>query len=501
MVNVEDLSFHDHERGAAEHAKAYLVAAGLNLAYQYMNSGGDVAPMDIDSGGRPRLLEAPPERATTSKKMPMRRLVPAKRSRRGTTRVPRKKRKYRSKSRRTRARTYRSRKLALGSRPIKVGVRAKISKAQRYGCVRKIELGGLVSDPDCAYVGHSTQPGVELSKMWARAIVRGLLRQAGMDVTAWEQPIPFASATTDNTEMILKVFYRQSGSSVGSNDTEALPQISVTPLQTMRVISTSLFQQFANIVEADVDAIITRIELHTSDPAVAVAKFSAGSAKVHMRLHSKLVIQNRTRSSNSTQTGELVNDVTNNPLVGYRYGVKGNGFRIRNISASSAPDSNNQIGTGFIANNSTGLITARSVTTNISPSKKPLYGSDFSGRVTVNKIQILPGAIRTDTLVEQRTYTFNYMWSQFKDDIVEATTGNNQSRREYYYHGKSAMVGLEKLCNTRDAAEPNVVLGYELTKTYHMYVTGTTRKVCLPLVDIIGGTLFDQNEPNDPAPE
>ena len=502
---VTENSYPAEARAGAVAAAALAGHVG-NAIYQYMTAGGGAVPMEVDSGGQ-LALPAPGNGsgATSSKSMPLRRLIPAKRSRRGTSRVPRKKRRtYRVKNRRV-ARTYRRRKLALGAKRIRVGVRAKLSKAQKYGCVRKIELGGLVEDPDCVYVGHNTQPGIELVKMWARAITRALLRKAGMGCTAWEQPIPFASTTTDNSQMTLKVFYRQNGGSVNTTmpvtsggDTEATPQIAITPLSTMRNISTSLYGQFQNIIGADRDAILTRIELHTSDPSVAVAKFTCGSSRVHFRVHSKLVIQNRTRAGPTENLAtELVNDVTNNPLVGYRYGTKGTGFRVRNISAATDPDSNNQVGTGFFGNNSTGLITARSQSTNILPSKKPLYGSDFQGRVTVNKIQVLPGGIRTDTLNDSRSYSFNYMWTRFKEDTSKATTGNAQSGREYFYQGKCSMVGLEKLCNTRDANEPDVVLGYELTKTYHMYVTGTETKMCLPLVDILGGTAFDQNQAND----
>lgn len=489
MVQVHDWSYPD-ERGARD----YAVAAGLsslgNLLYQYYNapSGQVVAP-------------ATTRKPVAKKKMPPKSAM--KRGRRGYARAPRKKaRKMTAKKSTTRARTFRRRRLAVGSRPIARGAVAKSSKAQRLGCVRKIELGGLVSDLDCVYVGHCTQPGIELTKMWARSIVRALLRKAGMGVTSWEQPIPFNGTTTDNVEMILKVFYRQNGGSANVGitsgfDTEALPQISITPNQTMRVISTSLYNQFNNIVSADEDAILTRVELHTSDPPLAVAKFVCASSKVHMRLHSKLVVQNRTRSSDSAQTGELVNDVTNNPVVGYRYGTSGTGFRVRNIS--NGTDTNLQIGVGFFGNNSTGLITARALTTNISPSKKPLYGSDFQGKVSVNKIQILPGACRVDTLKESATYSFNYMWSRFKEDIKKTTTGEAQAGREYFYQGKCAMIGVEKLCNTRDGNEPSVIIGYELTKTYHMHVTGSETKYCMPFVDVLGGTDFVQNQ-NPPPP-
>jgi hypothetical protein len=371
------------------------------------------------------------------------------------------------------SRRYKTFTQGLGVKKAYKGTLAKTSTAQKLGCVRRVESGGIVQDADCVYVGHHDMPGQEMFDMFCRSVIRTLVRRAGMDVSSWESGLPWVS-TTDNFALRILTVYQPFG---GSTNLIPTSPFDIGGGLTLNSLTTGLVGQLRGIQTANPEARLVRIDLQTLDPNRTISSIECGSSHVSVKVVSKLMIQNRTKSSNQPAAGELINDVTNNPLVGYLYHTKGSGFRPRLIFNNLETDAT--VGQGFLANNATGLITAVADTTNPSQSKKPLFGSHFQGKVHVNKVQVLPGGIRKNTLIHLKKYRLNDFWRKINDDIVPSGDNN----RNYRFVGESGMFGLEKALNARDD-EPDVVVGWELNQVYSMFVTGSLNKYIMPLVSI-----------------
>jgi hypothetical protein len=402
----------------------------------------------------------------------------------GSTRSRRYKRKTRAK--RKRARTTKKTAHPLIVKRVYRGVKALTAKASRYGCVRRVESGGEFEDPDCVYVGHHNCPPREMFDMLCRSIVRFLFQEAGMDTAAWENRVAFANSA-NNPGMRLLVTYQPFGGDTVI--TSPVPFDSGDNF-TLETFVTALVAQFRGIKAAADDARIFRIELQTLSPLRAVASVEASSTFVYLRCTSMLEVQNRTQSANDPAldpTRNLINDVTNNPLKGYLYHTNGSGFRPRQIF--NTLDASQRVGMGFIANNSTGLITARATTTNPSQSKKPFHGSVFQGKVYINKVGVQPGQMIHDKITYLKKLKFDDLWRKISDDILPAGDGD----RSYRYIGSCGMFGLEKRVNTRSSQEPNVRIGWELNQTYHMYIRGTKTRVIMPLVSVKSQADVEQN--------
>lgn len=354
---------------------------------------------------------------------------------------------------------------ATGVRKIRRGAKARVSTASKLGYELTFENGGVVGDGNCVYIGHCSRAPQTEWAMFIGALYRLLMRKAGADFSSWQELPQFINVSNfvvrirftyqpeaDSTILGEGFFTLDLGAShsinVGNFEGAMQAEYSINEDLTWKQVSMQLFA--------------------TGSSVETVGTVNIDACQMHYTLVSTLRLQNRTLDGVGDPTDKLINSVTNNPLLGMRYEAKGKGFRTRYpvfTSEGLPPAGEVASGAGFGGNTKIGVILARSEFTNPTNTNKPVDPSFFQNLQRINKIQITPGGIREDKLVEKYHRNPNAVFKQLDIGGTISTKG-----LKFEAYGRSVMVGLEKAMTT-GTENVRVEVGFQLDRKHYCYLT------------------------------
>lgn len=371
-----------------------------------------------------------------------------------------------------------------GPRKFATSRRMVIPKAVKYGIMKQDEDGGVITDANRVYVGHATCAPNDYLFLMAASIVRWLYDKADVQFTRWDD--------IDPVDHRFVVGYRRTLNSP-EEETTAFSASGLT----YAAIAQQVLDEMKGVMQQTQDG-IDWTALNTTfttfgmlfGAGTPIARLPANDATFILSVKSVLRVQNRTLADHDDVGGtadeqakaRATDHVENNPLVGYKYRVKGKGFLVRE-AAFNAVTQLNTVGAGYGANNDTGLITNDGFATN--DSDKPLPPSSFQGCRKAARITLNPGGIGSDTISHVFKMKLNSFVQRFAATYI---TDNPGYIRDFKWYGYSSMVGLESALNSRQSTEQQISIAYEMNRTSYAYLKVIPSRISMPFVQV------DENE-------
>lgn len=315
----------------------------------------------------------------------------------------------------------------------------RISPFSRWGSVFHSENGGVVTDPDAVYVGHSTCCMNEIMQSMARAVFKQIFLQAGIKFDSWLESV-------DDNDRTFTFRYSYSSTDSGVTITRAVDLSGLTYSGGASAWVTDM----QTAIGTDASPVFRKCELtydiSTGNVAPPVAILYLDHFVLKLRIISDLMLQNRTAGSTTAGGADLITDIANNPVAGTKYYSKGNGL---------IPRVQNATYTTLTADQTTGLINVAAASFNPNQSKMPPPGSYFEYCRSTGKVNIQPGDIKRSVAVTQVSYTWNKMCQKYVFPLFTPTSAIPIA------FGKTCTYGVEKVLNSR-VDEPSVSVGYEI---------------------------------------
>ena len=360
--------------------------------------------------------------------------------------------------------------------------RHKMSRACTHGVMYEREFGNVITDTENVYVGHATVAPNEYALLFCCAVVRWLYNKADIPFTKW--------GDTDASPHEIDIKYRDN---LGLERRGTVTSIA-TVGKTYKVISRELNDLIQDIfLQSGAPGTFLWDSVHNTLESirmfvpginpVVVSDLNVLDAKFCIHTKSVLKVQNRTLANHDVADADAaraannVDHIENNPLVGFRYMVKGKGFLARSPSNVTSGPPLSTVGAGFGANNESGLITARFAETQ--ESRKPLPPTSFQGCNYAKKVLIQPGEIVRDVISSKMDLKANDFLSRFALTYFDTTNGY---RRDFKWYGKSSMLGLESVMNSNTNEQP-VAISYELNRYTDAYIHTHPNRVSYPLFE------------------
>jgi len=263
----------------------------------------------------------------------------------------------------------------------------------KTGVVLNREVYGLVSDPDCCYVGHHTYDPSFYGFGIACAIVRKLLRKAGYNPTSLKEVVPTYGNYNSGNEKIQFCFtYINQDGSIG----DAAPYIfgptsSITNIVDGSNLAATIVDFFNSIAGNTIPApfIIETVYLRIVDGSTTnslgylLASLNLKNEIVHMYSYSVLTLQNRTL--NAVGAGTNTDDSSAQPLIGKRY-----------LFSSAIPKMKEK---GYVMEGTynQGILLLRAGTGGgvVPPQwKEPPLQKEFSNCTTIGNVNLQPGEMK-----------------------------------------------------------------------------------------------------------
>jgi len=204
---------------------------------------------------------------------------------------------------------------------------AKISRAERNlnaefiqkGMTTTTETHGLVDDPNCCYIMHSSMAYKPIIKLLAYSLARKLMTLANYDPTTLVETIPYNGLVADS--LILKIL-DQSKTEIASYTPTGTGDCTVAAFG--GAIATQLFLYSRQQASPNDKVVPTWLILYqtatdsggSGNNVILLSKICLLDEVLHLKVSSDMKIQNR---SNSASGSANIDDVSNNPLVGRAY--------------------------------------------------------------------------------------------------------------------------------------------------------------------------------------
>jgi len=351
----------------------------------------------------------------------------------------------------------------------------KIDPYLRYGFKNTSEITGLVADPDCVYIGHSTTSGHKLLTLFLQATLRKLFKKAAnWTCTNVTDPIRGYEGFGDGWRLILVVTDQQTGVateySYDTTTTDTIYRICGDTAVGVAPSFANLYNFWVNYLGSGTGAAAgsmqqpTRLMLYRKE--VNITNFWQFCGDIyfpdeHINLYvkSELKMQNRTLSAAGSPDAE---DVSNNPVIGKSYEFSTGAPRTKVEGC--------QLINGVV--DSTGAITVRAaefIATNVAASqimKEPPEARIFYNVVKTGSVRLEPGDIKKDVItfkVKMQAYKFfeRLDWRYYSGSIGTAKSMKSM--------GKSSLFAFEDLINVN--LTQNINVAYEINRTEAMYLT------------------------------
>lgn len=352
------------------------------------------------------------------------------------------------------------------------------------GFVHTTEVHGLVADPDCVYVGHSSFSGTQMIEIMCQSLLRKLFAKSGWVCRSIHEKIPgyFANTSTcwrisierKNEETGVIVAYNYDG--VGATDhtiyqlvgdqSIGLAPLFVALLDVFRDFATGQGGTGGSTNNVDVPF---RLRLYREEGNVlgTFYQFDSEIIFAHETVNyfskSDLKIQNRTIAADSSTDA---NNVANNPIQGKLYHFKGGCPRAKVDGVHLVEAMLDRHGT----------LTARAA--QIAPTdtsvaqvfKEPPKPHAFWNCSKSSTVKLNPGDTKSDSLY----YSGKMPFLKFLKAIQY---GYGTGLKQVNLFGKSAMIALEDMINVNAAA--NINIAYEVNREYGMYFTSKVPRLAL----------------------
>lgn len=333
-----------------------------------------------------------------------------------------------------------------------------VSKCRKYGSDVVFERRGVITDAERVDIGHAEIAPVETFRSVVRGLYRSVYERSGNYITNWlGTPACREAAGVVQTQYISYIIrYKNTETGTILTSTTAVSGTDKSHFDIAEEITGVLVDL---ITDTDYCLILEAIVIYNEDTNASAIKWSGEcnflSSKVMLNVTSCLVVQNRTKGAAATD--DQADDVTNNPVYGRQWVVRGNGM--------SARVSNNNFATvmaGVVSDNY-GLITGGSGQQGTL--KKIASPSMWQYTMSSGAARIQPGQVKKSVLNFSRTMSLKTFFEAYRTWIKRATSVNLANDIPTRIGmGKSRYFQFEKLCDTGSGTE-SIALGYELNQT------------------------------------
>jgi len=337
-----------------------------------------------------------------------------------------------------------------------------VGKYYTTGCVEHIERGGVMSDSQCIYLGCTNSPMEKVLENISRCIIKELFKQAGIAIVDWS--LGPDDLLTDTGFKISHTYYETSDS--------ADPQ--VAPVS-QNILGTSTYSgivtQFVTLLRTlygvgvpsyPINFTMNSRTINPTLEGAIVATVVCDQFSFKMANSSCLLIQNRTLAEGTDNN--IDENITNNPITGFVYQTKTNGFIPRQRGSVTAAG-------GFLPDQITGIVNRPHGIDerNLIKPPKPHY---FRGVVRAAAISLKPGEIKKHSIY----YAKQYNLSTF---LVKHNTALTSTKKQTFL-GTSMLFAMEKLLDARNETSP-INIGYEVNTNLKFTYKYTKKIMTQPL--------------------
>lgn len=360
---------------------------------------------------------------------------------------------------------------------------ARPSKYLTKGFSHTHEVHGIVTDPDCVYIGMtaiSSYVGVELV---AQALLRRLfekcIKQPIQNIKSPIQGYHNSGAAvgfnSDGFKIQLESINLSTGASIFIDYETQAPTDSIYEIVGEAGIPVPVAPRWPGLMTAlhnwctknseDASNIIApgKLHIYRKDGNAAAFWVHSGAidlrtVRVHMFGKAEMKLQNRTLAADA---GNDAGNVTSNPLIGYQYEFNGSAPAFKDIAQTP--------GSFRIARmlDVGGVVTARgaSMTAAGDVLKEPPKPQFFMNCVKSSRITLDPGSLKYDTV----SYGFHKSFVSALKTIGFQNAAASISGQQYRNNGRSKMFALEDMINVN--ALQNIAIAYEINRQTMCYIT------------------------------
>lgn len=304
------------------------------------------------------------------------------------------------------------------------------------GALINVEHGGLLTDPYCVYVGHSSMPTNTVFESVVRSLIKSLFLRAGTRVPSWD------SGPGYNGNIVIDYY--------AAANTATISQLTVafTNSQAYNTILGNVFTSLTSltenaelmsmsIVSVDADAV-------QRNPIVSI---NLRNSQVTVKVKSSFKIQNRSKNA----LGSEADDVDNVPLYGKSYEGKGTSIRNRDRNRGTSAAFTGHVTHGTVEIGAASLDPA---TTNWKIYQEPPEPGAFENCRKYGKVKLDPGEIKTSVITSYKRMSPTGWLRLF---LEQGTSGSYRR----YYIGSTKLFALEKMLETANVTPTDVVVAYE----------------------------------------
>jgi len=331
------------------------------------------------------------------------------------------------------------------------------SKKRVYSSHICEEVSGVVSDKDCVYITHVACDTYQLVEEIVKACIRKLFERAGMVLRDNREVISgenLADGSGFRVELVSE--------NIDSSDSvrSVLAGYDTADGTTIAIAANAFFSAFLSISStlqtlpgAGLNAngnVLSKFILWevTGVPTKRLAaELDLKNIEIDLYCQSQLKFQNRSRSGDGT---EQIDNVNNNPLMGYIYDFRGiPKTRMHGPGALQTIPSNR------------GVQLVRASQMNASNSanfKEPPRSGDFINCIGKKKLYINPGQVKMTTISTQKSMGLYNLLKALKYHVGEI----NNEYQSFYSMFPTQMVALEDVINVD--LDEKIEVAYEVDR-------------------------------------
>ncbi len=369
---------------------------------------------------------------------------------------------------RKRARS-RSRRVVQGRmrRPFKAGKRPSYGLYTKYGALMRSELGGIIEQDKCIYVGHCCAARGKMIRIFCFAIMRKLAHKNGFQLTSMKDKIQVPNVAIGLSPGTLRYTYMED-----ADNTLLSATVVIAADSSWETVADQLASSWNGFSVNDTHPRLKEIFIvfQTEDATVHTlappARLFLDNCSVSFMLKSELTLQNRTLANSGGAAGDhdQATDVENNPIEGYSYTSNGTGFRRNHRNGFVAG-----LSPVFIGDDASGLINVDPDDTLFTSEEQDLLqrppGTQMFKGVTKGARQRLgPGILRRSHLKASASMSVYSFISKIQGYLKSA------SDKDFLPIGQARMFAFEKMMHTTDATEPDMSIGFEINNFYACYI-------------------------------
>lgn len=316
-----------------------------------------------------------------------------------------------------------------------------------FGSEKCLTYGGTTGGPDLASVGHHNAPLYEVGEAVIRGMYRRILLDNGYGFSSWDESCPLPAGV--NQGMFRIIWKGFPGDTLSFSDTN------IALVQSNLQVAKNIWDKFLDdVTSANEGPLLLSFEFRETSTS-RWYRIDLMNAMVHMTLNSVMMLQNRTLGQ--TATDDQTTDVTNNPIIGRQWLLRGN-----QLSSNVFTDE------GFsTADTRSGLIVTGAPTDFEDKLQGP---TSYRYNIGSSHVKLMPGEIKKSALyskVKMSVVNFFQMLGPYIQKASVAPPNLNTGTRIAL--GRSRYYTFEKMCDT-DVGDQNLNLGFEINVTIGCFV-------------------------------